>query len=91
MARSVQEIARNDRFTWAMNVSCPKCAHRLWAEKVSVADRFDVWAFCDDEEYSDTCAERVGLCPECGAWLTEGGGWPTSSMREGHPKSSVDL
>jgi ribosomal protein S27E len=91
MARSVQEIAHKGQFTWAMDVSCPKCAHRLWAEKVSVAERFDVWTFFDDEEHSDTHAKRVGSCPECGAWLTEGGGWPTSGVREGHQKSNVDL
>jgi ssDNA-binding Zn-finger/Zn-ribbon topoisomerase 1 len=90
MARSVQEIARKGRSTWAMDVSCPKCAHRLWAEKVSVAEHFDVWAFFDDEEPSDTHAKRVGLCPECGAWLTQGAGWPTSGVREGHQKSNVD-
>ena len=90
MARSVQEIARKGRFTWAMDVSCPKCAHRLWAEKVSVAERFEVWTFFDDEEHSDTSAKRVGLCPECGARVTEGGRWPTSSVREEHQKSNVD-
>jgi len=74
-----------------MEVSCPKCAHSLWAEKVFVADRFGVWAFFDDEQHSDTYAERVGLCPERGVWLTEGGDWPTSGVREGHQKSNVDL
>ena len=58
---------------------------------MSVADTFEVWAFFDGEEHSDTYAKRVGLCPECRAWLTEGGGWPTSSVREGHQKSNVDL
>ena len=91
MARSVQEIARKGRFTWAMDVSCPKCAHRLRAEKLSVAEHFGMWSFLDNEEHSDTYAERVGLCPECGAWLTEGGGWPTGSVREGHLKSNVDF
>jgi ribosomal protein S27E len=90
MARSVQEIAHKGQFTWAMDVSCPKCAHRLWAEKVSVAERFDVWTFFDDEEHSDTHAKRVGSCPECGAWLTEGGGWPTSGGREEHLKRNFD-
>jgi hypothetical protein len=66
-----------------MDVSCPKCSHRLWAEKVYGADRFGVWAFFAEEEQSDTYSERVGLCPECGAWLTEGGGWPTGGVREG--------
>jgi len=74
-----------------MDVSCPKCAHRLWAQKVSVADSFDMWAFFDNEEHSGTHSERVGLCPECGAWLTEGGGWPTRGVREGHQKSNVEL
>ena len=66
-----------------MDVSCPKCAHRLWAEKVYVAHSFDIWAFFAAEKESGTYSERVGLCPECGAWLTEGGGWPTSGVREG--------
>ena len=91
MARSVQDNASKGRFTWAMDVSCPKCAHRLWAQKVSVADSFDMWAFFDHEEQSGTHSERVGLCPKCGAWLTEGGGWPTRGMPEGHLKRNVDL
>ena len=91
MARSVQEIARKGRFNGAMDVSCPKCAHRLWAEMVSVAERFDMWDFFDAEEPSDNHAERVGLCPECGVWLTEGGGWPTNGVREGHLKRNGDL
>ena len=91
MARSVQEIARKGRFTWAMVVSCPKCGHKLWAQKVSVTETFDVWVFFEDGEHSDTYAKRVGLCPECGAWLTEGAGWPTSGVPEGHQKSKVDL
>jgi len=66
-----------------MDVSCPKCAHSLWAEKVYVAHSFDIWAFFDAVEQSGPYSERVGLCPECGAWLTEGGGWPTSGVREG--------
>jgi hypothetical protein len=86
----MQEIARKGRSTWAMDVSCPKCAHRLWAQKLSVAGSFDVWAFFDDEEQSDTYSERVGLCPECGAWLTEGGDWPTSGVREGQPRRNVE-
>ena len=48
-----------------------------------------MWTFFDDEKYSDTYSERVGLCPECGAWLTKGGGWPTSGGREGHLKRNV--
>ena len=77
----------------AMDVSCPKskCERRLWAEKVSVAESFSVWVYFDNEERSDTYAERVGLCPECGAWLTEGGGWPTRGVREGHLKRNVAL
>jgi hypothetical protein len=76
---------------WAMDVSCPKCKRRLWAEKVSVVDTFSVWVFFDNEERSDTYALPVGHCPECGAWLTEGGGWPTRGMPEGHLKRNVDL
>jgi hypothetical protein len=76
---------------WAMDVSCPKCERRLWAEKVSVADTFSVWVFFDNEERSDTYALPVGHCPEYGAWLTEGGGWPTRGMPEGHLKRNVDL
>jgi hypothetical protein len=79
------------RIGWAMDVSCPKCSHRLWAEKVPVADSFSVWVFFANEERSDTYADGVGLCPECGAWLTEGGGWPTRGVREGHLKRNVAL
>lgn len=67
-----------------MDVCCPKCAHDLWAKKESVAEHFGMWAFFDRENHSAPYSERVGQCPECGAWLTEGGGWPTSSGREGH-------
>jgi hypothetical protein len=90
MVRSVQDIASIGRFTGAMEVSCPKCAHRLRAQKVSVADNFEVWTFFDNEKQSGTYPERVGLCPECGAWLIEGGGWPMSGGRElgAHPKDS---
>ena len=91
MARSVQEIARKGRFTWAMDIPCPKCAHNLWAEKVYEAESYYVWAFFENEEHSETYSERVGRCPECGAWLTEGGGWPTSGGREGHPKRNIEL
>jgi hypothetical protein len=52
-----------------MNVTRPGCGHGLWAEEVPVADRFGVWACFDDEENSDTYAERVGRCPGCGAWV----------------------
>ena len=92
MVRSVQEIGGPVRFTWAMDVSCPKCEHGLSAEKVSVAENFDVWDFFDNEGRSDTYAQRVGNCPECGAWLTEGGGWPTRrGVRERHLERDVDL
>jgi hypothetical protein len=74
-----------------MDVSYPKCSHRLWAGKVPVADTFSVWVFFDDEERSDTYALPVGHCPECGAWLTEGGGWLTRGVREEHLKCNVDL
>jgi hypothetical protein len=53
----------------AMEVSCEECGHGLWAEEVPVADRFGVWACFDDEERSDTYAERVGRCPGCSARL----------------------
>lgn len=33
------------------------------------SDRFCVLACFDDEERSESYAERVGRCPECGAWL----------------------
>jgi hypothetical protein len=75
----------------AMDVCCPKCERGLWAEKVYVANTFSVWVFFDNEERSDTYALPVGHCPECGAWLTEGGGWPTRGMPEGHLKRNVDL
>ena len=74
-----------------MDVSCPKCAHDLWAQKVFVADSSDAWVFFDRENHSAPNSKRAGPCPECGAWLTEVGGWPTSGGREGHPKRSVDL
>jgi hypothetical protein len=66
MARSVQEIARKGRSTWAMDVSCPKCAHRLWAEKVSVAEHFDVWAFFDDEELATPTPSESGCVRSVG-------------------------
>ena len=72
----------------AMDVSCPKCERRLWAEKVSATDTFSVWVFFDDEEHSDTYAARLGLCPECGAWLTEVGGWPTRRVRDGPQRAT---
>jgi hypothetical protein len=52
-----------------MEVSCKEYGHGLWAEEVPVADRFGVLACFDDEERSDTYAERVGRCPGCGCWL----------------------
>jgi hypothetical protein len=91
MVRSVQEIASKGWSTWAMDVCCPKCAHCLWAQKVYETESYYVWAFFDNEEHSAPHTERVGLCPECGAWLTEGGGWPTSGVPEGHQKSKVAL
>ena len=87
----MQEIASKGRFTWAMDVYCPKCAHSLWAQRAYIAESYYVWAFFDNEEHSATYTEQVGLCPECGAWLAEGGGWPTSGVPEGHQKSNVDL
>ena len=69
MARIVQDLARRGRDTGVMEVSCEECGHGLWAEEVPVADRFGVWACFDDEEQSDTYAERVGRCPGCGARL----------------------
>ena len=69
MARSVQDLARKERDTGAMEVPCRECGHDLWAEEVPVADRFGVWACFDDEERSDTYTEQVGGCPGCGARL----------------------
>ncbi len=76
---------------WVMDVCCPKCERRLWAQKVPIADGFDVWDFFDNEVRSDTYGQRVGLCVECGTWLTVGGGWPTRSVRDGHLKRNVEL
>jgi hypothetical protein len=58
--------------------------------EVSATDTFDVWVFFDNEERSDTYAQPVGHCLECGAGLPEGG-WPTRGVREGHLKRNVDL
>ena len=91
MVRSVQEIASKGWSTWAMDVCCPKCAHCLWAQKVYETESYYVWAFFYRENHSAPYSKRVWLCPECGAWLTEGGGWPTSGVPEGHQKSNVDL
>ena len=54
---------------WAMDVSCPKCERRLWAEKVSATDTFSAWVFFDNEERSDTYATSVWRCPGCGCGL----------------------
>ena len=77
MARSMQEMAllcAPHQGSWVlyyyvMVVACQECAHRLCAEEVRVEDRFGVWVCFDEEEQSDTYAEQVGKCPECGAWL----------------------
>ncbi len=69
MARSVQDFARGGRDNGAMDAMCQGCGHGLWVEEMPVADRFCVLACFDDEERSESYAERVGRCPECGAWL----------------------
>ena len=47
---------------------CPHCGHALWSEVRSIrTSRFVV--YFDDDERSDTYAEQVRSCPECGADL----------------------
>ena len=54
----------------AMVVSCRGCAHKLWAEvRETGGIRFTL--YFDDDEKSDTYAEHVMRCPNCGLSLID--------------------
>ena len=54
-----------------MLISCKHCGHKLWSEVVKVGVSH-VMAHFDDDERSDTYAEHVPDCPECGSSLDRG-------------------
>jgi hypothetical protein len=49
-------------------IPCPECGQKLWTELGNVG-LFRLVMFFDDDEGSDTYAERVDCCPGCDLWL----------------------
>ena len=63
---------RPGRLGYAVNMllsPCPQCAHALWSE-VCCLEAFRCVLYFDDE-HSDTYADRVRSCPECGVFLLD--------------------
>jgi DNA-directed RNA polymerase subunit RPC12/RpoP len=51
-----------------MLAHCPECSHKLWMRLGNIG-AFRTVVFLDAQEGSDTYAEKVDRCPECGLWL----------------------
>ena len=49
---------------------CP-CEHkrRIWGESWRVGEKHEGWAFFDDQDWSETYAQRLTHCPACGRRL----------------------
>ncbi len=43
-----------------------ECGHKMWCELRRLEEGLGALAFFDDEEASETYAERVACCPGCG-------------------------
>jgi hypothetical protein len=53
-----------------MVVTCLKHGHVLWTE-VRTVGASRIWVYFDDQERSDTYAEQVARCPDCGTPLDD--------------------
>jgi hypothetical protein len=49
-----------------------ECKHKLWSEFWWNGSKH-IWVFFDDEQTSETYAEQITRCPECGMQLTYDG------------------
>lgn len=51
-----------------MRTPCPNCDRALWSE-VCIVGAFRFVVYFEDEESSDTYAEHITRCPDCGIRL----------------------
>ena len=42
---------------------------QIWAESRRVGEKHEVWAFFDQQDWSETYAQRLTRCPACGRRL----------------------